>query len=814
MENTGRLTRAKQQCCILCPVENPKNGKFLSCLHIICGSCFDKGLDDAGNVTCNLCGICTKRKYEQVDLRVSLLDSYPVLSAMAQQSEGNPNTATAPSSPSDCVKYCDWCTDIRVYGTPASHKCSLCGGMVLCEDHQKVHATSPYYYPGHDIAKLPVDSDRDDYCFFHAGCTVEMYCTDCSSCICLQCVLSDEHMGHKQQTLSKIAGKLQRQLEAQQNYLARQRNLQIKQYTANRAKIERDTGRIFEQAKRQYDLLGQLSNEYKKYAEDQVNDCRQHLASLRKEWILARQQLQQANEVASHLLLGKGNTADIATIRFANDVISSLRVCSAKYQQLLKRPDHYTVSINCKALSEVLSPLLSGLGEMGVKDPPSSAENAEYTSTTPDPGLLTQSPSLHSSSQAGVPRSDAAEPMAFNILSGNRTHTSGSFHITLPLSSTNDPQLRDRQIGDVAHCQVCLTRNPRNGKFLSCLHIICSDCLNEVLDDTGNVTCRLCNACTKRKYEEVDLKTSLLDSQPVLSLSAQHTKDNSSDNIGATSFKSPTKICETRKEEGIHVTAVTHKGIERKGLDHRPEQTMAPSDKVHHALELDDDGTAVDTGAHCPLHPACAVVLFCMECACCQCLECIKSRKHSGHRQQAIPDAAGERRKEIETCRNALAVDSMLKEDCLAEVSEKPVTQMLKMIGQVFDNIGETSAKLRKRHRRKIYRWLLDLLALEEEFEYAGEIARHIMCGRVSCTCVIRLFDCIFMSLPVRLNSIQAHLSRSCEPRASPTVMDLQHFERSLRTFFICLCPPKWVKMKSTSLNFCPQRYSDCLLTM
>ena len=196
--------------CIICKTYQPRNGKFLSCLHVICAGCLGECTSRDGSVSCLICKSSTSPKVVGIELAKQLAESSGFL--YGDDIDSRKEVSRTASSE---IAFCDTCNDMDVE-KEASHDCVDCNGLPLCESHAEKHPKKRAY-SGHRvhvragqtsfIQRRSTSSSSSKRCMYHSKCNVVTYCQTCSQCICVECIAAGSHEGHPMESLASAAAK-------------------------------------------------------------------------------------------------------------------------------------------------------------------------------------------------------------------------------------------------------------------------------------------------------------------------------------------------------------------------------------------------------------------------------------------------------------------------------------------------------------------------------------------------------------------------------------------------------------------------------
>ena len=200
--------------CIICKTYQPRDGKFLSCLHVVCAGCLDECTSRDGSVSCLLCKSNTSAKVAGVELAKQLAESFEFLYGdevpkveMASACDGGTGTESAD------IAFCDPCNDMDIE-KEASHECADCECLPLCESHAEKHPkkrTSAghriHVRAGRMLPSQRMSSSASKRCMYHGKCNVVTYCQTCSQCICVECIDAGNHEEHVIISIASAAAK-------------------------------------------------------------------------------------------------------------------------------------------------------------------------------------------------------------------------------------------------------------------------------------------------------------------------------------------------------------------------------------------------------------------------------------------------------------------------------------------------------------------------------------------------------------------------------------------------------------------------------
>ena len=204
-----------RKACVLCKARQPRDGKFLSCLHIVCTGCLKECTSRDGCVYCSICRTVTTAQCAGVWLGKQLVDSTPFLTRDETSSAGDSNSRASAD-----VLCCDPCNDNDVE-KEASHECEDCDGLPLCDSHAEKHLKKRAYC-GHQLrdrsgqiaCTMHAPAAASKRCMRHIKHNVVTYCQTCCQCVCAECIAAGGHEGHAMESLASAADR-QRSLLAE-----------------------------------------------------------------------------------------------------------------------------------------------------------------------------------------------------------------------------------------------------------------------------------------------------------------------------------------------------------------------------------------------------------------------------------------------------------------------------------------------------------------------------------------------------------------------------------------------------------------------
>ena len=193
--------------CIVCKAFQPRDGKFLSCMHIICAGCLNECKNRDGSISCSICNSSTTAQAAGVEFSKQLADSAPFLN-VEPVTASDSAWAGVGSGQSLDIALCDPCNDNDIERN-ASHQCDDCD-LPLCSSHAEKHLKKRAY-SGHRVCSRPGNTRRpprvSKCCMYHSQCDVVTYCRSCCQCICAECIAAGNHEGHSVESLASAADK-------------------------------------------------------------------------------------------------------------------------------------------------------------------------------------------------------------------------------------------------------------------------------------------------------------------------------------------------------------------------------------------------------------------------------------------------------------------------------------------------------------------------------------------------------------------------------------------------------------------------------
>ena len=198
--------------CIICKTYQPRNGKFLSCLHVVCAGCLGECTCRDGSIHCLICKSRTTAKVAGVELAKQLAGSSDWLCG---DEAGKGDTASAGDGKNQLMElaFCDTCKDNDIENE-ASHECVDCESLPMCTSHAEKHRKKTAY-SGHRVhvregrtsPSQLTSSSASKRCMYHRKCNVVTYCQTCSQCICLECIDAGSHEEHVMESIASAAAK-------------------------------------------------------------------------------------------------------------------------------------------------------------------------------------------------------------------------------------------------------------------------------------------------------------------------------------------------------------------------------------------------------------------------------------------------------------------------------------------------------------------------------------------------------------------------------------------------------------------------------
>lgn len=193
--------------CVSCDKQQPRDGKLLHCLHVICRSCLSDSIRDPGCVCCALCGHTTTPPRHGADLSKQLIDCRFVLYGTSTDNGTSAKltaTETRASSPSP---KCQSCLDIDI-SREAEYECPDCDNEPFCSQHAERHS-SRRQFAGHrprslKLAERQQSSNGTDhaehFCILHSKHAIIKFCQTCRHGVCQRCIYG----GHGEHELLEL----------------------------------------------------------------------------------------------------------------------------------------------------------------------------------------------------------------------------------------------------------------------------------------------------------------------------------------------------------------------------------------------------------------------------------------------------------------------------------------------------------------------------------------------------------------------------------------------------------------------------------
>ena len=217
LETSDNAAGQANTACIVCDVYQPRDGKFLSCFHVICAGCLAECISRADLVSCSICKSNTSMKVAGVGLGQQLIDCSPILTVV-DTSGGDVDTASERHTELSDSPFCDPCLDMDVERI-ASHQCDDCADLPLCEMHAAKHpkkrASAGHCVRargGQNSPPKPVPTAVSKRCIYHTHCVIFTYCQTCRRCICAECIAAGSHDGHTVENLASASDKQRKRM--------------------------------------------------------------------------------------------------------------------------------------------------------------------------------------------------------------------------------------------------------------------------------------------------------------------------------------------------------------------------------------------------------------------------------------------------------------------------------------------------------------------------------------------------------------------------------------------------------------------------
>ena len=206
--------------CGFCNVSEPKDGRFLNCLHVICVSCLQENVTPEGSIECCICKELTEQRFPALALSKQLFPSHSVTLAERADNEyrfaGNTGRSVELLDAGGETKtWCDFCEDANGVKRRATHACNECDGALLCDEHVEEHGKIRVFRR-HEVKPLSTLSSAGEgghsakvsHCPLHAKQELSSACKTCCVPVCQQCLVRG-HEQHDVVSLSERAKYLQ-----------------------------------------------------------------------------------------------------------------------------------------------------------------------------------------------------------------------------------------------------------------------------------------------------------------------------------------------------------------------------------------------------------------------------------------------------------------------------------------------------------------------------------------------------------------------------------------------------------------------------
>ncbi|XP_065186203.1 E3 ubiquitin-protein ligase TRIM71-like [Sycon ciliatum] len=206
--------------CVFCNVREPKDGRFLNCLHVICVSCLQENVTPEGSIECCICKELTEQRFPALALSKQLFPSHSITLAERADNEyrfaGNTGRSVELLDAGGETKtWCDFCEDANVVKQRATHACNECDGALLCDEHVEEHGKIRVFRK-HEVKPLSTLSSAGEgghsakvsHCPLHAKQELSSACKTCCVPVCQQCLVRG-HEQHDVVSLSERAKYLQ-----------------------------------------------------------------------------------------------------------------------------------------------------------------------------------------------------------------------------------------------------------------------------------------------------------------------------------------------------------------------------------------------------------------------------------------------------------------------------------------------------------------------------------------------------------------------------------------------------------------------------
>lgn len=234
-------------------------------------------------------------------------------------------------------------------------------------------------------------------------------------------------------------------------------------------------------------------------------------------------------------------------------------------------------------------------------------------------------------------------------------------------------------------CASCSSDKER-GKLISCLHTLCTDCLERSIDTDGSVKCPTCGGITAPKTGQ-SLIPGLPKSYPEPSFdpyqgSTTTSNDNVCDDCPEDSDTQAVSFCEAcdiklcKEHADSHPRARRTRTHEVIPLDQKSSKTSA-------------DGGKAGSEQRCSLHHGHALVKYCMTCCELLCALCMDRGQHTEHKDAvlSIEEAAKKVRKAVDEKAQAFSTGS-------GEVVSKSASKVKTAVDDVATQADQASGDI------------------------------------------------------------------------------------------------------------------------
>ncbi|XP_065183757.1 E3 ubiquitin-protein ligase TRIM45-like [Sycon ciliatum] len=210
LPGSGACQDTNPKACAFCDVKDPRDGKFLRCLHVICSTCLQEQTTAQGCVKCATCQEVTQPLYPSARLSKQLVSSC----LQGDNSADHDTLSDEDGSLRSNILQCDFCRDAR----PSTCRCEDCHEALLCDNHSAAHATMRQ--SRHDT-RIPLKSDgaastpvrtTEVPCPMHSPYKLCHFCVNCDVEACEQCMVR-EHQGHTAKRLSAVVEEMRAALK-------------------------------------------------------------------------------------------------------------------------------------------------------------------------------------------------------------------------------------------------------------------------------------------------------------------------------------------------------------------------------------------------------------------------------------------------------------------------------------------------------------------------------------------------------------------------------------------------------------------------